>query len=485
MKQFSVVSKRGMAPLVIVTILGFLVVATGGGVFVYKEHKSKLIAEENVRLLEEKNKQGELERMALLEEKIAQLESLQTAPTNDSVKDTARQEQIQKELDALKTQNSLLKKSAESRPVQVVEKIVEVPVPALPSPQASPDQFSRSGLVSLVKPSVVSIDSHSGTGSGFVVAPGIIATNAHVMEGVFRATITYADKTVVTGYLNGYNADEDLATILVPTATAPALRFGNSDESVLRQGDEVFAFGFPFGLEGDVSFKEGTLSRRLTYEKKPYLEISNTLLPGNSGGPLVNKLGEVIGINTSVYGNMSQGVSLGETIKLAIPSARAKGIIQGFVDAKRTLPQDRKTQIDVYEDFMRKFADAEKEYGKLLKWYQDAFERGNVPELKQISADLNQLQEKPMKLKGEIPAIPFGGALLNATETLLKLTSATRSLADAAIIYISQNGGTISVSGKYPPDFQKHVDEVNSLYNGLETQKETIGTSAKGALTYF
>ena len=95
----------------------------------------------------------------------------------------------------------------------------------------------------------------------------------------------------------------------------------------MAQGDDVFTLGYPFGLEGDVSFKEGTISRRISDGDTTYLETSAEIHPGNSGGPLVNKYGEVVGVNTMAYGESIGGVSVGETIKFAISINTAKNLI--------------------------------------------------------------------------------------------------------------------------------------------------------------
>ncbi len=103
------------------------------------------------------------------------------------------------------------------------------------------------------------------------------------------------------------------------------------------QGDDVFTLGYPFGLEGDVSFKEGTISRRISSNDTTYLETSAEIHPGNSGGPLVNKYGEVIGINTASYGQTIEGVIIGEAIKFAIPINIAKDIIPELKDGREII----------------------------------------------------------------------------------------------------------------------------------------------------
>ena len=176
-------------------------------------------------------------------------------------------------------------------------------------------------LIEKIKPTVVYIKTSKGSGSGFVIeSDGYILTNAHVVSGVDHADVTFSNGDYALATVFATNEVFDLALLKVNKTNLHKLDFGPSDDNSLPQGAEVFTFGFPFGLEGDVSFKEGTVSRRL--EEGKYLEISAEIHPGNSGGPLVNRQGQVVGINTAIYSTSQvQGVILGETIKFAMPSA--------------------------------------------------------------------------------------------------------------------------------------------------------------------
>ena len=139
------------------------------------------------------------------------------------------------------------------------------------------------------------------------------------------AAVKLSDGRSFTGSVIGRDDNIDLAILKIEGNNFPFVEFGNSD--AVEQGDEVFALGYPFGLRGDVSFKEGTISRRLVDEELTYLETSVEIHPGNSGGPLINIYGQVIGINTATLGKTVRGVSLGETIKLAIPSNKVIELI--------------------------------------------------------------------------------------------------------------------------------------------------------------
>ncbi|MFY9461753.1 MAG: trypsin-like peptidase domain-containing protein [Candidatus Sungiibacteriota bacterium] len=180
-------------------------------------------------------------------------------------------------------------------------------------------------IIKKVKPAVVYVETEdsSSAGSGMIIeSAGFILTNAHVVQGVNSVKAKLSDGRSFTALVIGRDENTDLAVLKVEGAQLPVVEMGNSDEA--EQGDEVFTLGYPFGIEGDVSFKEGTISRRFVNKGTTYLETSAEIHPGNSGGPLVNKLGKVIGINTAVFGKSIQGIQLGETIKLAIPINVAK-----------------------------------------------------------------------------------------------------------------------------------------------------------------
>ena len=158
-----------------------------------------------------------------------------------------------------------------------------------------------------------------------IEASGYILTNAHVVWDVSAAKIKLSDGRSFSAEVIGRDEIIDLAILKIVGTSFSKVTLGNSDNVV--QGDNVFTLGFPFGLEGDVSFKEGTISRRISDGDATYLETSAEIHPGNSGGPLVNKYGEVVGVNSASYGQSIKGVNVGETIKLAIPINVAKNLI--------------------------------------------------------------------------------------------------------------------------------------------------------------
>jgi len=217
-------------------------------------------------------------------------------------------------------------------PKKASEKVLPKPIqiPAIPKIV----NLSNKDIVSRLKPSVVYVETSKASGSGFAISTdGYILTNAHVVEGedvvkIHTHTGMIADASVV-----GRDEIIDLALLKANNLVTKNVAFGNSDK--VEQGDDVFTLGFPFGIKGDVSFKEGTISRKLNDGGSSYLETSAEIHPGNSGGPLINRKGEVIGINTLAIGNSLKGIAIGETIKLAIPINVAKSLLVDLKNGRK------------------------------------------------------------------------------------------------------------------------------------------------------
>ncbi|MFT8644089.1 DegQ family serine endoprotease [Gluconacetobacter sp.] len=162
-------------------------------------------------------------------------------------------------------------------------------------------------------------------GSGFIIdASGIVVTNNHVIRHADQITVTLQDNTVLKAKLIGHDDRTDLAVLKVETShPLPAVVFGDSDHA--RVGDWVLAIGNPFGLSGTVT--AGIISSRgRNIEQGPYDDFIQTDAPinkGNSGGPLFDMQGQVIGINTAIYSPSGGSIGIG----FSIPSAEARGII--------------------------------------------------------------------------------------------------------------------------------------------------------------
>lgn len=201
--------------------------------------------------------------------------------------------------------------------------------------------LSNSEIINRIKPATVYIETKEGVGSGMLIdSDGYILTNAHVVSGVSAAKVKLSDGSLFSAEVTGRDEIMDLAVLKIAGNNLPKVTLGNSDN--VTQGEDVFTLGYPFGLEGSVNFKEGTISRKIVDDDMTYLETSAEIHPGNSGGPLVNKYGEVIGVNTAALGQQIEGVTLGETIKLAIPINVAKSIITELKSGRNIVVEQKR-----------------------------------------------------------------------------------------------------------------------------------------------
>ncbi|WP_215761379.1 DegQ family serine endoprotease [Acetobacter sp. P1H12_c] len=163
-------------------------------------------------------------------------------------------------------------------------------------------------------------------GSGFIIDPaGYIVTNNHVIRHADKITVTLQDNTVLTARAVGHDDRTDLALLKVESKKPlPAVHFGDSDKR--RVGDWVLAIGNPFGLSGTVT--AGIISSRgRNIDQGPYDDFIQTDAPinkGNSGGPLFDMDGNVIGVNTAIYSPSGGSVGIG----FSIPSNEARGILE-------------------------------------------------------------------------------------------------------------------------------------------------------------
>ena len=154
---------------------------------------------------------------------------------------------------------------------------------------------------------VITIKTNIAQGTGFIISSdGYIVTNAHMLSGASEVQITTFDENKISAELIGYNAELDIALLKIG-GEYNFLELGNSDET--QVGERVIAIGNPLGLQFSVS--EGIVSgihRQGINELEAYTQTDAALNPGNSGGPLINKNGKVIGINNFKLGS---GESLG------------------------------------------------------------------------------------------------------------------------------------------------------------------------------
>ena len=170
-----------------------------------------------------------------------------------------------------------------------------------------------------------------GQGSGFLIdASGYIVTNNHVAGGADEITVTMQDGHKYEAKLVGNDPRTDLALIKIDATNLPYVAFGDSDKA--RVGDWVVAIGNPFGLGGTAT--AGIISARGRdirldeYNDNDYLQLDAPINFGNSGGPVFNVSGQVVGVNTAIFSPNGGNVGIG----FAIPANQAKEIISDLRD---------------------------------------------------------------------------------------------------------------------------------------------------------
>ena len=200
----------------------------------------------------------------------------------------------------------------------------------------SPTSFANTSrlVAESITFSVVNINTHNsdnlnhmhsaGQGSGVIVgSDGYILTNYHVIEDAQDYFITLHDATQCRATLIGIDPITDIAILNIDKALLHAATWG--DSGTLAAGDPVWAIGSPYGLENSVSFGIVSATSRDGIGRGSYDDLLQTdaaLNPGNSGGPLVNAQGQLIGINMAIVGPSHRGISF------AIPSNKARNIYE-------------------------------------------------------------------------------------------------------------------------------------------------------------
>ncbi|PSB08736.1 serine protease [Pleurocapsa sp. CCALA 161] len=178
-------------------------------------------------------------------------------------------------------------------------------------------------------PNIPSEQTQKGMGSGFVVSSdGLILTNAHVVEGSDRVTVTLKNGQTYQGRVMGTDSLTDVAVIKIEANSLPAVIFADSDQ--LQPGESAIAIGNPLGLDNTVTTGIVSATGRTSAQvgvadnRVSFIQTDAAINPGNSGGPLLNAQGEVIGINTAIMQN-AQGLGF------AIPGNAAKDIAEELI----------------------------------------------------------------------------------------------------------------------------------------------------------
>lgn len=223
-----------------------------------------------------------------------------------------------------------------------------IPAAVTTEPTTTPDEtrdgdaLTTAELVELAEPSIVRIETATGVGTGFVVdSDGYILTNNHVVEGSLGGfssfiTVTMSDGADYQADIVGTDARADLALLKIEASGLPALSFADLDDTVV--GQDVVAMGFALDLEGgeggSFSVTRGIVSQknRSIHENSPSsilgaIQTDAAINHGNSGGPLLNLYGEVVGINTAIAPDPLTGEQA-PGIGFAVGSDTAKAVYE-------------------------------------------------------------------------------------------------------------------------------------------------------------
>ena len=206
-----------------------------------------------------------------------------------------------------------------------------------------------------------SLRSGSATGTGVILSEeGHIVTNAHVVAGATAVSVQLTDNRVFSARLVGTDEISDLAVLIIDAENLTPAQFG--DSSSLRVGDTVTAIGDPLGAEFRGTFTDGIVSainRDMVVDGRTMtlIQTNAALNSGNSGGPLINCFGQVVGINTMKISAFTNSAGV-EGIGFAIPSATVKDIVeqiihQGYVSGRPTLGITGESLSSFYQHYYR------------------------------------------------------------------------------------------------------------------------------------
>ncbi len=326
-------------PLLITILLGALVLS-GAGYFGYRQMTASNT--------DSQTQQNTTDQASQIEELQKEVEELKKVRTGDSEANTSPQVATPKTTTKSNNPPPKSKQTFTLPNGAVIDdagNIISPPTITVGLTQAdSPNVVAGSKVLSgeeiylLVSPSVVFISTPEGTGSGFVISGGkYTLTNAHVVGAYESVMLKFQNGVSVAGTVFGKDEARDLAVVFNSYRTPPAVTFGTSDSGSLKIGADVYALGYPLNLP-TITFTKGQLSARQNLKDYPgvILQTDTAINSGNSGGPLVNNKGEVIGVNFARLKDVSaQGIGF------AIP-------IQTAIDLIPALSQYGKNRLEVY-----------------------------------------------------------------------------------------------------------------------------------------
>ncbi|MBI5925731.1 MAG: DegQ family serine endoprotease [Aquabacterium sp.] len=175
-----------------------------------------------------------------------------------------------------------------------------------------------------------------GLGSGFIVSTdGYVMTNAHVVDGADEVYVNLTDKREFKAKVVGVDKRTDVAVLKIEASKLPAVAIG--DVGKLRVGEWVMAIGTPFGLDNTVTAGIVSAKARDTGEEIRFIQTDVAVNPGNSGGPLINMRGEVVGINSQIlsrsggFMGISLSIPIDDAMKVAEQLRSGGKVVRGRI----------------------------------------------------------------------------------------------------------------------------------------------------------
>lgn len=235
-----------------------------------------------------------------------------------------------------------------------------------------------------------------GVGSGFIVSPdGYVMTNAHVVDGADEVIVTLPDKREFKAKIVGVDKRTDVAVVKIDASGLPIVKIG--DVNRLKVGEWVVAIGSPFGLESSVTAGIVSAKQRDTGDYLPLIQTDVAVNPGNSGGPLLNMRGEVVGINSQIYSR--SGGYMG--ISFAIPIDEAMRVSEQLRATGRVTRGRIGVQIDQVTKDVAESIGLGKAQGALVR----SVEAGSPAEKAGVEAGdiITRFEGKPIEKASDLP----------------------------------------------------------------------------------
>lgn len=274
-----------------------------------------------------------------------------------------------------------------------------------------------------------------GVGSGFIVSEdGMIVTNNHVIAGAETVTVKFADGSKHEAKVIGSDPLTDIAVLDIEGDDLPTVEFGSSDD--MRVGDEVIAMGNPFGLGGTVT--TGIVSAKgRNINAGPFDDFIQTdaaINRGNSGGPLFNAEGEVIGVNTAIISPSGGSAGIG----FAVPSDMVRDIVADLSDDGKIDRGWLGVQLKPMSEEVAQVLGFEQGTGAVIERVlpdtpaaEAGLEEGDIV-LSFGGTKIESLRDLTSEVAGKAPGEEFDIEVLRKGEkTMLNVTLATRDAEDA------------------------------------------------------